>query len=451
MKRTKKVHGNSIIGQQGVNLVATVVGEMGFLWTPTSGHSDAGIDGFIEIRRPETGEATNLILQVQSKATAGDWDNETEESFEFRCKDADLDYWMQGNAPVILVVSRPKSGEAYWVAIKDYFRDVENRKSKKVIFDKTTNKFTTAVSADLIKLALPEESGVYLAPPPIEERLCANLLPVARFAQSIYVAETEHRKKETVWKKFDELNVRHANAWCLRDGKLVSFHDLRTAPWKDICESATTEEFHSDEWALAHEPERKNEFVHLLNLALRDLLGSRWVNHWQPKHGPAIFYFAKTKDLTPRIATWKRSKTSQRTVFGAHYGKIDPTRIIYYRHLAFVPQFVRFGGQWYLEITPTYHFTSDGKKPSPYRESYLSGIKRIEKHVAVRGNVEFWGHFLTVEDLFSTPGFIKFVELIEFKTDFGISEQDWLSKADDEEKERLAESPEFQTLLFNEN
>lgn len=451
MKRPKIVHGNSLIGQHGVNFIATVVGEMGFMWTPTSGHSDAGIDGFIEIRRPDTGEATNLILQVQSKATAREWDNETAEGFEYRCKDGDLDYWMQGNAPVLLVVSRPKSNEAYWVAVKDYFRDLEKRKSKKVLFNKNTDKFSAAIADTLTRLALPEESGVYLAPPPIEERLCANLLPLARFPQSIFVAETTHRKRETVWAKLDELNARHANAWCLRDGNIVSFHDLRLPPWKDICEAATTEVFRSDEWAHTYDPSKKNEFVHLLNLALRDVLRVRWVHSWQPKNGPAIFYFAKTKDLTPRSVTWKKFKTSQRTVFGAHYGKKDPTRIIYYRHLAFVPQFVRFSGEWYLEITPTYHFTSDGKKPSPYRESYLSGIKRIEKHVAVRGNLEFWANFLTAEDLFSTPSFLRFADLIEFKTDFGIREQDWLSKADDEEKERLGESEEFQTHLFHEN
>src|SRR5438874_2370228 len=118
--RPKMVNKNTLTGQQGVNFIATVFSEMGYLWTPTSGHSDAGIDGFVEIRNPQTGEATNRILQVQSKATTREWDNETSESFEFRCNDRDLDYWMQGNAPIILVVSRPSTKEAYWVSIKSY-------------------------------------------------------------------------------------------------------------------------------------------------------------------------------------------------------------------------------------------------------------------------------------------------------------------------------------------
>ena len=67
MRRGKQIHGHSILAQQGVNLIATTVADMGFMWTPTSGSSDAGIDGFIEIRNRETGEATNLIVQAQAK------------------------------------------------------------------------------------------------------------------------------------------------------------------------------------------------------------------------------------------------------------------------------------------------------------------------------------------------------------------------------------------------
>lgn len=444
----KRVHKNTIVGQQGVNLIATVLGEMGYLWTPTSGHSDAGIDGFVEIRNSQTGEATSRIVEIQSKATAREWDNETSEGFEFRCDERDLDYWMQGNAPVILIVSRPSTKEAYWVSIKSYFTDLDHRKSKKVRFDKKKDLFTVESASALAALAAPQESGIYLAPPPIEESLTANLLPVARHAQTIYIADTEHRKKETIWAKFEEMGSKYGKAWCLREGKLISFFDLRTAPWKDVCDATTVERFHADDWSLTNDLATRSEFVRLLNLALHDTLGARHVWFWQPRNGPGLYYFARTKDLAPRIIEWKLQKTSQRTVFGPHYGKKDPDRIVYYRHLAFVPRFVRFGEQWYLEITPTYHFTSDGKKPSRYRESYLSGIKRIEKHAAVRMNLEFWGSFLIERDLFAQTGFITFANLLEFQTDFGIPEEDWLSKADDEEKARLVEPPEAQTLLF---
>lgn len=131
----KKIHANSIIGQQGVNLIERVVLGMGFAWYP-SGGVEAGIDGTIEIRDAVTGDATNSIIQVQSKATTKPFQAETEGAFEYRCAERDLDYWMQGNVPVVLVVSRPESGEAYWVSVKDYFRDPGVRAGRKVRFDK---------------------------------------------------------------------------------------------------------------------------------------------------------------------------------------------------------------------------------------------------------------------------------------------------------------------------
>ncbi len=132
----KKIHRSSVIGQQGVNLIESVVLGMGYLWYPTSG-TEAGIDGSIEIRDPETGEVTNSIVQVQSKATANPFQGETESGLDYRCSEKDLDYWMQGNAPVILVVSRPQSEEAYWVSVKNYFADPKRRAARKVRFDKT--------------------------------------------------------------------------------------------------------------------------------------------------------------------------------------------------------------------------------------------------------------------------------------------------------------------------
>ena len=448
-KRGKIVPGASLTGQQGINLIATIVGEMGCLWTPTTGHSDAGIDGYIEIRRTDTNEATNFILQVQSKATTKDWENESSEGFDFRCDERDLTYWLQGNAPVVLVVSRPRNREAYWVSIKDYFQDLELRKSRKVRFNKAKNVFDAKAAVALTQLAMPRDAGVYLAPPPKTEILCSNLLPVGRYAPDLFIAETEHRKPQTIWAVFKEKEIRPGAEWFLKDGKLVSFHNLKEEPWSKICDAGSGEQFRTDEWAESKDKERKQDFVRLLNLSLKTVLGHKGVWHQQPKNGIGFFYFAPTRDMSPRVVRWKRTKESERTVFQAYPSKKDPTRIAYYRHLAFEPRFRRLGGNWCLEITPTYHFTADGKAPSKYRESYLAGIKRIEKHVAFTGNVLFWAHFLTARDLFSRPSpFLTFADLLEFSVDFGIYDDDWLAKAETEEKERLQEPTETEPMLI---
>ena len=127
----KKIHTNSIIGEQGINLIQRIVLGMGFMWYP-SGGTEAGIDGTIELRDPATGEAFNTIIGVQSKATSGTFTAETTTRFEYLCHARDLDYWLRGNVPVILVVSRPRTNEAYWVSVKDYFKDAAARQSRRV-------------------------------------------------------------------------------------------------------------------------------------------------------------------------------------------------------------------------------------------------------------------------------------------------------------------------------
>ena len=134
----KKILHADIIGKQGINLIEKICLEMGFLWHPTG--LEAGIDGYIEIRDNRSETVTNCIVQVQSKATEQTGD----EVAEFCCAPKDLEYWLNGNAPVILIRSRPKTGEAYWVSIKEYFRDPSSRKSGKVNFDKTKDRFDAA-------------------------------------------------------------------------------------------------------------------------------------------------------------------------------------------------------------------------------------------------------------------------------------------------------------------
>src|SRR5205085_12290963 len=115
----KKVAPQSIIGQQGANLVERIVLQMKYAWRPIL-IFDVGVDGEIEVCDPETGEATNATVRVQVKATTQPFQAETADSFEYSCDRRDLDYWLRGNAPMILILCRPDSNEAYWLSLKEY-------------------------------------------------------------------------------------------------------------------------------------------------------------------------------------------------------------------------------------------------------------------------------------------------------------------------------------------
>ena len=55
-----------------------------------SGGVEAGIAGVREVRDPVTGEVTNSIIQVQSKATTNPFTAETDTSFASLCSAKDL-------------------------------------------------------------------------------------------------------------------------------------------------------------------------------------------------------------------------------------------------------------------------------------------------------------------------------------------------------------------------
>ncbi len=173
----KKIVKAARTGELGINLIQRVVlDELGCMWYPTGG-TEAGIDGTIELIAAGTDEATAQIISVQSKASSS-FAGETPDRFEYLCKQRDLDYWLQGNTPVILVCSRPSTNEAYWVSIKDYFRDQRTRASKKVVFNKQTNRFDKTARPALEKLGIPRDSGLYLGALPHEEVVFSDLLPI---------------------------------------------------------------------------------------------------------------------------------------------------------------------------------------------------------------------------------------------------------------------------------
>lgn len=389
----KKIAPQSIIGQAGVNLVERVVLQMKYAWRPTS-IFDAGIDGEIEVCDPVTGEATNTFIKVQVKSTTQPFQAETPDLFEYSCEQKDLDYWLRGNAPVILIVCRPDTDEAYWVSIKDYFEELTTLKTSKVSFYKDRNRFDVTCASALKQLALPKDSGIYFAPLRKAEKLYTNLLKVESFAARIYMAETDYRERKDIWEKFKTMGVTAEQEWILTNRRLLSFHNLETPPFNAICDLGTLENFDTNEWADTEDEDKKREFVQLLNRCLRErawLLGLRFYSDKRR----AYYYFPATKNLKTRQVRYQSIKFRVKREVFKQYGKqSDPTKLAYCRHSAFKGYFLRLDETWYLEITPTYHFTRNGKDEDGFSAEHLKGIKRLERNPAVLGQLLMWADFL---------------------------------------------------------
>jgi Domain of unknown function (DUF4365) len=421
----KKITRSALIGDQGIALVHRRAGQLGFVWTQGS-NLDAGIDGLLEIRDDVTGVVTNSVIQVQSKATEGRFTAETDTTLEFLCDERDLNYWMQGNAPVILVVSRPKDDEAYYVSVKDYFRDPGVRATRRVRFDKRRDRFDVGARQALIDIALPRERGVYFAPPPKEETLVANLLPVLVHPPTILVGGTALKGRD-----IRDTLTRHqakASEWFVRGGRVIAVHDLREPPWDDICDQGTVEYFEAAEWAVSDDPVRQAEFAELLYSCLAVKLHGDLRYNRKEK----LFTIKPSDDFSSRYLGGTSGRQG-RNVFKAYFKKTDGTKTAYCRHSAFKAHFARLGDRWYLSVTPTYHFTSDGWWPSRRGGEFLSNAKRRERNDSVRQQLEMWARYLTGVADYTPPDYPLLVlgPPLAIEVDAGIDDKAWLRQDDE--------------------
>lgn len=185
----KQITDEQLLGEIGVNLVQSLVLEMKFTWHPTNQPVEAGLDGWVELRDAKTGEVANCWIGVQSKARTDLREDDT--TVKYYSSQKDLDYWLDGSMPVILVVSKPKEKLAWWISVKDYYRGRDPKSERTIVFDKRLDLLTAASADEWKAIGTRYGSGTYLSPPQVSEDLKSNLIKVSRFAGTIYSAESE--------------------------------------------------------------------------------------------------------------------------------------------------------------------------------------------------------------------------------------------------------------------
>jgi hypothetical protein len=420
---------NVLKGQIGINVVERAVLQMGHKWVPGSGNLDTGIDGEIELCDPVTREAKNVIIRVQVRGRSA-LESDSPNGFIYTCSAADLEHWLYGNAPVVLVVVDLITGEAWWISVRDHFQDPMRRKTRKATFDKKADRLDCDAGERLQVLGQRSGGGIYFAPRRRTESLISNLLQVTRVPSRLFMAETKHRDPKELSEELKRVagDRRPAGEWMLRDGSLYSVHNLRDAPWTSVCELGTVEQIDTEEWADSESLGVRVGFVRLLNQCLRSCLGRHRL--WrQPDED--CYYFAPTDDLAPRTVRYRSLKQwTSRVVFQGYMSKKDPTRLSYYRHVGFESSFMRFSGSWYLQINPRYVFTVDGKGLHQFREELQATIKTYEGSGAVRGSVVMFAALLQDDpSLFQVRyPHLGFGELLTTSLGVGIEDDLWLHR-----------------------
>src|ERR1700733_2276424 len=226
-----------------------------------------------------------------------------------------------------------------------------------------------------------------------DEEGFANLAQVRHFPGTLYVAPCSCSSRKHAWfvlnQRLGKRDERIPGAWTIYEGNLYSFVDPERSKLKNIIDPGGLDQFDAAEWAFSASDSKRRLFVQMLNMALREDLWNQGVRF----HGDQeVYAFMGSPDDPPKKLKYPNLKVRSTATVVAHYqtkpksGK--PYR--YLRHTAFQGRFRWLGEQWYLEITPTYRFTRDGKDLDRYHESRLSGIKRLERNRSVLSQLLQW-------------------------------------------------------------
>ena len=424
----KYVPDSTLVGRQGVASVELVVTQMKHVWNPTT--VDSGIDGVIEFRDRDTGAMTNAIVQVQIKTGDSYFRAETDDEFTFYADAEDLEHWRRSNTPVILVMCRP-GRDAYWIDVKrDEVIDRSGKKPK-IVFTKATTRFAVESESALRALATPRPWGFHLRPRPTKESLTLNFMPVRFPNNELYVAETELREP---WEVIEAVKGRggsrdRAGEFVLNGGKIYNVENLRDGIFADACDQGTVEKQNLETWI----DEQPSLGLDLMHRMLRQICWDRFVE-WRGYD--EVFFFQPSSDGSPLTARVEGKRISYPTVYKRYFSKKDPERVSYHRHQGFEAQFQQVESKWYLTVSPTFVFTSDGWRKHPFHEEYLKKINELEGPPAIFSHLKMWASVLQPIHELGARNYphMELGPLATFELDRGIDDKAWKPTAQDEEE-----------------
>lgn len=439
VRMSKRITDNQVLGAIGETAVRQRFLSMGFQFDGRS-PLEAGVDGIAEVM--DKGQPLAKMIAVQVKATAnGRYAAETDSGFSYLIRQVDLDYWRGSNLPVIIVLWRRSDDSFYWKDVPRG-RDATDRRLQ---FDKGTDVLDESSINRLAGLTVPKAGfGYYVPPLGGGEEALVNILPIA-LPNEIFTATTPYNRSQAAAILYNETDDPRFD-WIIQGGVFWSFNDPRKTSCCKIVDVDQVEAVETVDIAFHDDVDQTNDFIHLLRNTLRHQTRSDL--DWSKDN--RILYFKALDANRPRNFSYESSKKkTDANVVSVHIDKKTES-ISFVRHHAFAPRFERLGDQWYLVVSPTYFFTTNGYAPHQYPAALMAGKKRLDKSATLRGQVIMWHRYLTEVDRterFDASGLFGTDEETENRLTFGapptvqleirVPEDGWgggKKKADSEDK-----------------
>lgn len=171
-------------------------------------------------------------------------------------------------------------------------------------------------------------------------------------------------------------------------------------------------------------------------------------------HEDNVYVFIpEDEELITRTEYWDTGKRKiSRNVIRVKLNRRDNSPW-YYTNLAFSIIFRFYANKWFLEISPEWYITKDGKQKHYWQhEEVTSFLKRHEKNQHVLNHVKFIGNYLkhgkSQIELFKEAShkpknFIQFHQFLKFNNAPNLFEDDWTHNESDDELKAMKDIEGF--------
>lgn len=382
---SKRITDSQLIGEIGESVAKSRFLNIGFQFDGRS-RLEAGIDGIAEVMDDGTPLAKMIAVQVKATDKAR-YSNEDDLGFTYLLRIEDLHYWRNSNLPVIIVLYRRSDETFYWKEIPNAF-SVDERK---LVFDKETDALNHEAADSIAQLTVPKAGhGYYVPPLGGGEDALVNMLPI-KLPSEIYVASTPHTSKQAMAILFSGDETPRFD-WVIKGGTFWSFHDPRRESTAHIVDRDQVDVIDTSMIALHEDIDEQHNFSFLLRQVLRHQYGHDLGWNKERKN----FYFLAEAENQTRVFKYQSTVNRAETdIVNAVKDKKDEDKIAFVRHHAFAARFELILDQWFLILSPTYHFTTNGFIPHSYPAALLAGKKRLDNNASLRGQVIMWHRFLS--------------------------------------------------------
>ena len=349
---------SSQIGEEGQRLVALVVTRLGHIWHDR--RVDHGVDGAIELVDPVARSVSNVHVMVQSKSTEGRFPGETEDSFHYLLETADVAYWRGGSNPVIVVCSRPSTGEVWWAPVDRAEPPAPGRRAWRLDFDKDSDRLDENSVGRLLAWATEATpGGVISGRSRRAETLQTNLLRIKEMPPEIFFGPTWMSSARELGPALRNLRY-YRRDWIVRGGVVYSFARPERGGLGDFLDGGY-ETIDTEEWAESKDIDTLSMFADLLRQALWDQEHKKLWYHAKKR----LFVFRPPRDDRNAMRVKVKPDKPGRTVFQRYFKDAEGTEPKDCRHYAAAIRFAQTDEGWVAEINPTYHFTFDGRRDLP--------------------------------------------------------------------------------------